>query len=206
MARKTREESENTRVLILQSALDSFYEKGFSRTTFDDIAFRINLTKGAVYWHFKNKADLLAELIVERLKQKNKHICGSANQPQTIADLREYFKREAEYLEKNPELQKFFFFTLFQVEWSDGVFNQVLEKVGDIRDFHFKTINHVLTIAQKNGDILPKVNVKNMSILILSTWRGLINSYVGKELKFSLSQTITEGFDAMIGNIRNMKG
>ena len=49
MARKTREESENTKVLILKSALDCFYEKGFSRTTFEDIALRIHLTKGAVY-------------------------------------------------------------------------------------------------------------------------------------------------------------
>ncbi len=46
MARKTREETENTRAQILQSALDCFYEKGFSRTTFEDIAARINLTKG----------------------------------------------------------------------------------------------------------------------------------------------------------------
>ena len=58
MARRTKEEAEQTREAVLKSALDIFYEKGFSRTTFDEVAKRINLTKGAVYWHFRNKADL----------------------------------------------------------------------------------------------------------------------------------------------------
>lgn len=55
MVRKTKEEAENTRREILKAALEVFYQKGYSRTTFDEIAARINLTKGAVYWHFKNK-------------------------------------------------------------------------------------------------------------------------------------------------------
>ena len=63
MVRKTKEEAENTRREILKAALEVFYQKGYSRTTFDEIAARINLTKGAVYWHFKNKPDLLVELM-----------------------------------------------------------------------------------------------------------------------------------------------
>ena len=63
--RKTKEEAEATRQAILQSAMDTFYEKGYSKTTFDEIAKRINLTKGAVYWHFRNKPDLIAAIINE---------------------------------------------------------------------------------------------------------------------------------------------
>ena len=53
MARKTKEDSEQTRRAILDSAMQVLYEKGYSRTTFDEIAARINLTKGAVYWRAK---------------------------------------------------------------------------------------------------------------------------------------------------------
>ena len=45
MPRRTKEEAEKTRQEILFSALDIFYEKGYSKTTFDEIAKRINLTK-----------------------------------------------------------------------------------------------------------------------------------------------------------------
>ena len=44
MARRTKEDAEQTRKEILITALDVFCEKGYSRTTFDEIAKRINLT------------------------------------------------------------------------------------------------------------------------------------------------------------------
>jgi AcrR family transcriptional regulator len=48
---------------VLLAALDLFSEKGYSHTTFSDIARQIGMTRGAVYWHFDNKPALLAALI-----------------------------------------------------------------------------------------------------------------------------------------------
>ncbi len=206
MVRKTREESENTKSMILKSALDCFYEKGFSRTTFEDIAARINLTKGAVYWHFKNKAELLGELIRQQAEENRRQIGKQYTLPDSVEALRRFFQKEAEYIERTPEVRKFNFFILFQVEWSDSVFNQVQAKTGEIRDFHFKTVKHALTVAQKNGEISPDTDIKKISVFIVSTWRGLINTYVCKDEKFSLSQTFLEGFDMVIDKIKNMKG
>ena len=62
MPRKTKQETELTRRRILDVALDVFAEKGYSRTSLQEIADRAGFTRGAVYWHFKNKADLLAAL------------------------------------------------------------------------------------------------------------------------------------------------
>ena len=81
MARRTKEEAEQTKQAILGSALELLYEKGFSRTTFDEVAKRINLTKGAVYWHFRNKADLLAEL----MRQKHPDLFVVIPTVQTVA-------------------------------------------------------------------------------------------------------------------------
>ena len=74
MPRRTKEEAEKTRQEILFSALDIFYEKGYSKTTFDEIAKRINLTKGAVYWHFRNKPDIIAALIKESFTAPTKRL------------------------------------------------------------------------------------------------------------------------------------
>ncbi|MDO4161819.1 MAG: TetR/AcrR family transcriptional regulator, partial [Pseudomonadota bacterium] len=70
--RRTKEDAEQTRQAILASAVDIFYEKGYSKTTFDEIAKRINLTKGAVYWYFRNKPDIVAALINEFMQKLNK--------------------------------------------------------------------------------------------------------------------------------------
>ena len=62
MARKTKEEAQDTRDRILNAAATLFYEKGVSRTTLEDIAEAAGLTRGAIYWHFKNKLDLFSAL------------------------------------------------------------------------------------------------------------------------------------------------
>ena len=44
---------------ILRAAADVFIEKGFERTTLEDIAAKLLMTKGSVYYYFKDKRDLL---------------------------------------------------------------------------------------------------------------------------------------------------
>ena len=69
MARKTKEDALKTRRRILASALSLFVKKGYERTTFTDIASRLGMTKGAVYWHFDSKEKLLVTLLDEMLKK-----------------------------------------------------------------------------------------------------------------------------------------
>lgn len=45
-----------------------FLEKGYHGTSIDDITQAAGLTKGALYWHFKSKEDLL-ERIIEEFKR-----------------------------------------------------------------------------------------------------------------------------------------
>lgn len=52
MARKAKEEAEKTHEMILQSAVLLFADKGYEKTTLNDIADSLQMTKGAIYWHF----------------------------------------------------------------------------------------------------------------------------------------------------------
>jgi TetR/AcrR family acrAB operon transcriptional repressor len=58
MVKKTREEALETRTLLLDTAEQVFHRKGVAQTTLCDIASVAGLTRGAIYWHFKNKGDL----------------------------------------------------------------------------------------------------------------------------------------------------
>lgn len=66
MARKTKEDTQATREGILDAAEACFHEHGVARTTLEMIGARAGYTRGAVYWHFKNKSEVLAA-IVERV-------------------------------------------------------------------------------------------------------------------------------------------
>ncbi|KFE57225.1 TetR family transcriptional regulator [Pseudomonas syringae] len=63
MVRRTKEEAQVTRSLILEAAEKAFYERGVARTTLADIASLAGVTRGAIYWHFSNKADLVQAML-----------------------------------------------------------------------------------------------------------------------------------------------
>lgn len=56
--RRTKEDALATRQQLLDAAERVFAVKGVSRTSLADIAQAAGTTRGAIYWHFKNKADL----------------------------------------------------------------------------------------------------------------------------------------------------
>lgn len=49
--------------LILNTAEDVFAQRGFDEARMDDIAERAGLSKGAIYWYFKKKDDIIAALL-----------------------------------------------------------------------------------------------------------------------------------------------
>ncbi|MBU6329679.1 MAG: TetR family transcriptional regulator [Acidobacteria bacterium] len=55
-----------TRAALVELAAEMFAEQGYLQTSIRDIAQRASLTTGAIYGHFRNKADLLAEAISSR--------------------------------------------------------------------------------------------------------------------------------------------
>lgn len=56
-----------TRAMIVETADDLFYQQGFERTSFADIAARTGLSRGNFYYHFRTKDDILDAVIERRL-------------------------------------------------------------------------------------------------------------------------------------------
>jgi TetR/AcrR family transcriptional regulator, acrAB operon repressor len=63
MVRRTKEEAQATRGRLLDAAEQLFYTQGVSQTTLQQIAQAADATRGAVYWHFKDKADLFNAMV-----------------------------------------------------------------------------------------------------------------------------------------------
>ncbi|MDO3411145.1 TetR/AcrR family transcriptional regulator [Saccharibacillus sp. CPCC 101409] len=61
--------AEEARTLILSHARDLFIEKGYDRTTMDDVCAATGMSKGNLYHHFKNKEILYKQLIAEHVKR-----------------------------------------------------------------------------------------------------------------------------------------
>jgi TetR/AcrR family transcriptional regulator, acrAB operon repressor len=94
MARKTKEDTEATREGILDAAEACFLSEGVFRTTLEHIASRAGYTRGAVYWHFKNKLEVL-EAVMDRVtlpvfSRLNDMASAATDQP--LLQLREFYK------------------------------------------------------------------------------------------------------------------
>jgi TetR/AcrR family acrAB operon transcriptional repressor len=61
--RRTKEEAAITRQRLLEAALAVFSEKGYAAATLEEIAREADLTRGAIYWHFGDKAGLYNALL-----------------------------------------------------------------------------------------------------------------------------------------------
>jgi len=80
MVRKSKQEAAATRAALLQAAARVFEARGVANAGLAEIAAAAGVTRGAVYWHFKNKPDLFfalyesvyapfAEMVLKDLEQ-----------------------------------------------------------------------------------------------------------------------------------------
>lgn len=82
MVKKTKADAELTRQHLLDKAELLFLERGVSRTSLQDIATAAGTTRGAIYWHFKDKADLfnaMMERVVLPMEQALQSAAGTAS-------------------------------------------------------------------------------------------------------------------------------
>lgn len=84
MVRRTKAEAEQTRHKLLDAAEQLFLQRGVSRTSLNDIATAAGTTRGAIYWHFQDKADLF-NAMMERVTLPLEQALQSAAQPGTDA-------------------------------------------------------------------------------------------------------------------------
>ena len=81
MARRTKEDALATREALLDAAERVFEQRGVSRTSLADIATAAGVTRGAVYWHFKHKADLFNAMMERVTLPLESELAGVAQAP-----------------------------------------------------------------------------------------------------------------------------
>jgi TetR/AcrR family acrAB operon transcriptional repressor len=120
MARKTREETEQTRQGILNAALELFHENGYSRTTLEQIARRAGVTRGAIYWHFRDKVDLFLGLKDEIEQSAGTRLEDLLLWPvESLDDMRKGVLRLFRNIEENEQFRRYFEIVLYRAEFTE---------------------------------------------------------------------------------------
>lgn len=97
---------ESTKERILNSAYTLFRQEGFTRVSVDAIAERAGVTKRTVYYHFKSKDDIAADVLIDQhefLLRQFQDWAGSTEQS-PIELVRNLFTRLHDWAERKPFL------------------------------------------------------------------------------------------------------
>jgi AcrR family transcriptional regulator len=73
----------DTRARIQQVALELFAEQGYDKTSLREIAERLDVTKAALYYHYKSKEDIVRSLVEDYIGQVDALIAWAKTQPRT---------------------------------------------------------------------------------------------------------------------------
>ena len=123
MARRTKEDAAETRSRLLDAAELLFHEKGVSRTSLNDIALAAGATRGAIYWHFQDKADLFnammdrAALPLQSALEHVEHATAADPLPALQAALGLAFRRTVH----DPQTRRVFEVATHKVEYVDSL-------------------------------------------------------------------------------------
>ena len=82
MARRTKEDAAATRELLLDAAEREFCERGATRTSLAEVASAAGVTRGAVYWHFRDKSDLFSAMCARAKLPMETMLEWAGNTPQ----------------------------------------------------------------------------------------------------------------------------
>lgn len=210
MARKTKEEANATRESVLMAALDLFAEKGYSRTTLVDIAKRIGMTRGAVYWHFENKQDLLAALIGYICEVKERLIYSKIPEIHSVADLRHAYVMHARLVVEDPVIRKFEFFLGFQMEWSAELLSETHRELNRIRKSPMEEFRSFFDLPDIKNRLRPDTDLDELALTLVSCWVGACKLYMGNlyGIDFghgagegALAEMIGRGFDFVMKGV-----
>ena len=179
MVRKTKAQAEHTRQEIISAARSVFYESGVSRTSLEKVARVAGVTRGAVYWHFANKAALFFAMREEPLKmleEASAHLASPdlADPLDAIESLlHEFFT----LLETNPLVRRTFEIMLLRCEYVDEFAPILVEVNKPCLGFLAKLRSAYATAAEKKF-MRPGLDPEAMAYDTLLFTTGLFNHWL----------------------------
>ncbi len=167
----------NTRDMILETAFQGFLEEGFEKISLNELIKRTGLTKGAFYYHFKSKDELLSEIMhqyfhkymdynIEQIQSYE----GTIEEKITIA-ISSITNIHARIKEISPNhVEPKAFLMLFEEGLRSN--EQLREHNLQNQNKIMMTMRHLIEEGQKFGEIREDMRAKDLAYLLNATIKG----------------------------------
>jgi len=188
----------NTREQIIHNSSELFLKYGFYKTTMDDIARELKISKKTIYKHFSTKNDLLSEIIENMKSYVRKNINRIvSSKDQSVIKIISLSDFLVSFLLKISEI------------WINDLRVHNPRTWENIEYFRKETIlyafNKIINQGKRENLIIDKPNIIIVTI-ILSAIQGIINPDFLLNNNFSVKEAFIQTFDILISGILTKKG
>lgn len=187
MARKTKHEALETRETILDAAETLFLQRGVSHTSLQDIAAEAAVTRGAIYWHFKDKAELFDAMMKRGTMplEEGMSLHTAADPALTLTALR-WGLLNVLYLTMHRErTRRVFEIAMHKVEYTGEMQPLQARKLAAHRDWRLQnraSFAHAITLGQ-----LPAgIDCDSAAIASVALVDGLLHQWIMDPSSFDL--------------------
>ncbi|MDP3438757.1 MAG: TetR family transcriptional regulator [Azonexus sp.] len=194
MVRKTKEDTEKTHKDLIDAARQVFHQCGVSRSTLEKIAKAAGVTRGAVYWHFKDKAALFfamrEDVFIPMVERTDSFLFSAAyeNPLDAIeASLKEFFR----VLEDCSVVREVFEIMISRCEYVDE-FASVQEEVGRPAHEFLRKIESVYQRAAEKGMLREGLDPTQAARDTWAFTSGILHLLLGCQMGRGLDQQIPE--------------
>ena len=185
--RKTKTEAQKTRQYLLDAALEVFWRDGVTRASLQAIAQEAGVTRGALYWHFKNKEDLFETLFEQQYAD-----FFAAFNDQTLRDnqdvwthLQHNLTAMFETLATRESKHKFCNVMFSKCEQTAG--NETITELACRYHRLFqKQIAYALQLSREQGRLPENTDIELAAIYLESSLVGLIKIWIDEPERFDL--------------------
>ncbi|MDU7585959.1 MAG: TetR family transcriptional regulator [Acidovorax sp.] len=199
MARRTKEDADATRNSLLDAAERVFYEKGVSRASLSDIAQAAGATRGAIYWHFKDKVALF-NAMMDRVTHPLEQVGSKSASMATLPPL-ERLRSMVDFVQR----------TIVQDERTRRVFEIALYRVECVNDLAAVRDNHIegcadfcaliegeLRSAAEDQNLQLPMEPHTAAMGVQALFDGLLQSWLLTHGRFDLVTVSRGAIDAYL--------
>ena len=200
--KRTKEEAAVTRITLLKTALTLFSTKGYAATSIDDITKAAKMTRGALYYHFTNKADLYNTLIEEVSATGANIVQQAVAEGGTFTEiLKRVFIRQLVYIEENKEARAVMELALFKtgthLELQSG-----REKQIESGKLMIESIAQAMQVGVAGGELRNDISPREMARSFVAFQNGVIQLWLAAPKAFSLKGSAGTFADILITGLK----
>lgn len=187
MARKTKEEATATRSGLIDAAEMVFLEKGVSRASLGDIAQAAGASRGAIYWHFKDKVDLF-NAMMERVclpLEQGSNAFESSPCPDPVQRLRAVLALVLRMVSTDERTRRVFEIALYRVEYVTELSGVRERHVAASDAFTRQLARDFEIAAEMQGVVLP-MTAMEAAIGLHALFNGLMQNWILNDGAFDL--------------------